>query len=196
MPGEFWSAEGMRPLERKTPWGLRDRPVSFPVRWAGDSSLAVRRKEAILEALYRVAPQWGCGQPWGVWQSLPVLKEFKKESGGNETWAVKVMTRRITDALARGEQLLFMSPDLRCGHSGGAWKAFGRGPGSRLGGLGHRRGSRSEFSSAFGWYGSGGSPWVFILGRIQKTPSYRGREFRCWPLGTRRPGSLPGRLAS
>ena len=87
---------------------------------------------------------------------------------------MKVMTRRITVALAWGEQLLIMSPDLRCGHSGGAWKAFGRGPESQLGGLGHCRGSRSEFSSAFGWYGSVVSPWVFILGRIQKTPSYRG----------------------
>lgn len=52
---------------------------------------------------------------------------------GNETWAVKVPTRRNTDALARGEQLLFMSPDLRCGHSGGAQKAFGWGLENRLG---------------------------------------------------------------
>lgn len=89
-------------------------------------------------------------------------------------WAVKVSTRRNTDALARGEQLLFKSPDLRCGHSGGARKAFGRGLENRLGGLGHRRGLRSEFSSACGCCGSGSTPWVFVLGRIQKMPSYWG----------------------
>lgn len=89
-------------------------------------------------------------------------------------WAVKVSKRRYTDALAPGEQLLFKSPDLRCGHSGGARKAFGRGLENRLGGLGHRRGSRSEFSSACGCYGRGGTPWVFVWGRTQKMPSFWG----------------------
>ena len=39
------STEGMCPLERKTPWGPRDRPAPCPVRWAGGSSPA--RKETI-----------------------------------------------------------------------------------------------------------------------------------------------------
>ena len=45
----LWSSstEGMCPLERKTPWGPRDRPAPCPVRWAGGSSPAVRRKETI-----------------------------------------------------------------------------------------------------------------------------------------------------
>ena len=110
-------------------------------------------------------------------------------------WAVKVPTRRNTDALARGEQLLFMSTDLQCGHSGGARKAFGRGLENRLGALGATEG-RGLSSRLLG-----GMAVAAVLGSLswaeaRKCPRTGGDSSGAGCGAGRRPGSVTGMLTS